>query len=79
MGKKKAPAAKTAEIDLKEAAQACFEANPKAKEFHQTTDGQCFAQESDAKRHAKSLDDDDVELVSRDEAAAEAPAETPEA
>lgn len=57
------------EIDLKEAAQACFDANPDEDVFHQTADGQCFVEEAFAKRHAKTLDDQEVNVVLRDEEA----------
>ena len=64
------PAEKPA-IDLQEAAKACFDANPDEDVFHQTSDGQCFEEEAFAKRHAKTLDDQAVNLVLRDEEAEE--------
>lgn len=40
-----------------------FESNPELKEVHMTSDGQSFFKESDAKNHAKTLQDKTVELV----------------
>ncbi|BFM42678.1 hypothetical protein CFS9_13190 [Flavobacterium sp. CFS9] len=40
-----------------------FESNPDLKEVHMTSDGQSFFKESDAKNHAKTLQDKTVELV----------------
>lgn len=48
-----------------EAVKACFDANESAKEFHVTSDGQCFHTENDAIAHSKSLENKDVELVNR--------------
>lgn len=51
------------QVDLKAAAAAAFQANPKAKLFHQTSDGQCFDKETNAKQHARRLGDNEVEEV----------------
>lgn len=40
-----------------------FESNPQLKQVHVTADGECFYNDSDAKMHAKSLEDKKVELV----------------
>lgn len=40
-----------------------FESNPELKQVHFTSDGQAFFKESDAKNHAKTLEDKKVELV----------------
>ena len=53
----------TETVDKASAAAACFEANPKAKHFFQTSDGQCFGEESSAKQHARRLGDNEVEEV----------------
>jgi len=64
----------TEAVDTKKAAAEAFAANPKAKKFFQTSDGQCFAQEGDAKNHAKRLGDKEVDEVTP-EAETEADAE----
>ncbi len=38
-----------------------FNENPELKEFYMTSDGQAFYQESDAKNHARGLEDKKVE------------------
>ena len=40
-----------------------FKTNPNLKEVHMTSDGQAFYNDNDAKLHAKSLEDKNVELV----------------
>jgi hypothetical protein len=40
-----------------------FETNPNLKKVHMTSDGQSFYNDSDARMHAKSLEDKKVELV----------------
>lgn len=59
------------QVDKRQAAAEAFAANPKAKKFFQTSDGQCFAGEGDAKNHAKRLGDKEVDEVTP-EAEAEA-------
>lgn len=57
------------------AATDAFAANPKADEFYQTADGQCFEVEDDAVSHCKSLlrkGPSDVTVVKRDEKAVKA-------
>ncbi|AOW08743.1 hypothetical protein [Flavobacterium gilvum] len=40
-----------------------FETNPNLKQVHLTSDGQAFYNDNDAKMHAKTLEDKNVELV----------------
>lgn len=40
-----------------------FETNPNLKEVHMTSDGQAFYNDNDAKLHAKTLENKEVELV----------------
>jgi hypothetical protein len=63
------------QVDKKQAAAEAFAANPKAKKFFQTSDGQCFAQEGDAKNHAKRLGDKEVDEVTPEAAEEEATAD----
>ncbi len=51
--------------ERKQAAQACFKANPKADRYYQTADGQCFRHWHDANEHSKSLIVRNIEEVSR--------------
>lgn len=74
-----AVAAEKPELDLQAAAQACFDANPEENVFYQTADGQCFKEEGFAKRHAKNLDDQNVNMVFRDGEAEEEGEDEPEA
>jgi hypothetical protein len=62
------------QVDKKQLAAEAFAANPKVKKFHQTSDGQCFASENDAKNHAKRLGDKEVDEVTPEEAEEEAEA-----
>lgn len=43
-----------------------FGSHPEAKEFHFTSDGQAFRQQSDAANHARTLDDKAVTLITRE-------------
>jgi hypothetical protein len=70
----KAPAP-AEQVDNKQLAADAFAANPNAEQFFQTSDGQCFARENDAKSHAKRLGDRLVDTVTREEADEEAPKE----
>lgn len=45
--------------------QLAFGAYPEVKEFHFTSDNQAFSEESDAKNHASTLKDKEVELIKR--------------
>jgi len=51
------------QVDKKQAAADAFAANPKVHKFHQTSDGQCFASDNDARNHAKRLGDKEVDKV----------------
>lgn len=59
------------QVDKKQAAADAFTANPKAKKFFQTSDGQCFAGEGDAKNHAKRLGNKEVDEVTPEAATEE--------
>jgi membrane protein involved in colicin uptake len=40
-----------------------FKANPHLKDVHQTSDGELFYNDNDAKMHAKTLEDKKVEVI----------------
>ncbi|MDO9554528.1 hypothetical protein [Rhodonellum sp.] len=50
-------------------ARQVFGIRPKEKSFHFTSDGQAFTLVSDARNHAKTLEDKSVVLVTREQAA----------
>lgn len=49
-----------------------FKANPALEKFHQTSDGQAFYNDSDARLHAKTLKDKTVKVVNKGDAQATA-------
>lgn len=53
------------EKNLESKIKLVFGAHPKAKEFHFTSDGQAFTQETFAKNHAKTLEDKAVTKITR--------------
>jgi hypothetical protein len=48
------------ENKLEKALRNCFKANPKTNTLFQTSDGQCFYTEHDAREHASRLEDKEV-------------------
>lgn len=52
---------------MKSNVQNYFESFPNSNEVHETSDGLIFHQKGDAINHAKSLEDNSVETITRDE------------
>jgi hypothetical protein len=64
---------------MQEKIKEAFECNPELNVLHATSDGQCFAKPNEARMHAKSLEDDKVQVHYRGsfEVVEEAPEEAP--
>lgn len=54
-------------MNLKKRAAGYFRSYPTAKEFHFTSDGLAFFEDHSAESHAKTLPDQDITLIKRDE------------
>lgn len=51
--------------DTKKPVRSIWDMNPKLKSYHQTSDGEKFYMDHDAKTHARSLEDDSITEVKR--------------